>query len=191
MAVDRYYNFFRIVDTNFQVEASGLKKNTLFTFHFADMDKSAECKPFGKEIGDPLYSDANGKLKFSFYFNFDERTGYTGSHYDDTYYIDGDQLGGDYNQLFYQFDLGTYISPEPRQRTLENLVQLKTGDGKVVASASLTGTSNFNINYMYYAGIGDSNYNSISDFRFWAPQWFLDAYGLDRPNYDGGGGGAV
>lgn len=182
MAIDIGYWFYRIIDTKFEVEASGLKKNTLFTFHFAGMDKSNECKPFGKEIGDPLYSDANGKLKFEFYFNFDEKTGYSGTHYDDTYYQDPTELGGDYNQLLLQFDLGIYSTPGIRRRTLNNLVQLKTSDGKVAARASLIGSTDMDYTINMYHGVADPN-GPLRDFRYWAPQWWLDAYGLDRPNY--------
>lgn len=181
MAVDIYYNFYRIVDTTFEVEASGLKKNSRYYFYFGDMDKGNECKPFGGELGDPLYSDANGKLKFNFYFNFDEKTGYTGSHFDDTYYQDGNTLGGEYNQLLFQFDLVVYTVAGPRSKLIRNAVQLKSADGKVVASTNLTGTTNLDYSFTYYSP-GNGN-NQLRDVLYWAPQWWLDAYGLTRPEY--------
>jgi hypothetical protein len=85
---------------NVPADVSGLKAKTNYDFYLDGVQYNWACKPFGRQLGDQLVSDPEGKLKFNFLYDFQYEGNYafdnlpatpvTGSQYNqqetDSYY---------------------------------------------------------------------------------------------------------
>lgn len=52
----------------FDIHITGLRPNTDHKFYIEGVDKTTECKQVGRILGGGLQSDANGELRFTFYY---------------------------------------------------------------------------------------------------------------------------
>ena len=60
---------FSIPDQSFRIECSSLRPYTRYFVVFDKLDFTGFCVQDGKKIGNPLITDAYGKLNFTFYWN--------------------------------------------------------------------------------------------------------------------------
>jgi hypothetical protein len=78
---------------NVPISVTGLKPNTKYDFYLDSVLYTWACKPFGKNLGDNLVSDASGKLTFYFLYDFQ----YEGNYAFDDLPVTP-QTGSQYNQ---------------------------------------------------------------------------------------------
>lgn len=69
----------RIKESDSYFKFVGLKPYTRHYFYYEVLNRSDRCKQFGKKLGDPLITDENGMLEFSFYNTTGIKTDSTGS----------------------------------------------------------------------------------------------------------------
>lgn len=66
--VTREVTHYEIRDQSFRVTCTGLRPSTRHFFYYGDTDLSSRCKPEGGTLGDPLTTNASGRVVFDFYW---------------------------------------------------------------------------------------------------------------------------
>lgn len=93
---------------NVPIDCTGLKPNTKYEFYLDSVLYSWCCKPWGKNLGDALVSDEEGKLSFYFLYDFQ----YEGNYAFDDLPVTP-QTGAQYNQQgvdqFYYFKTNRFV----------------------------------------------------------------------------------
>jgi hypothetical protein len=93
---------------NIPIESGSLKPNTKYDFYLDSILYNWACKPWGKNLGDDLVSDDEGKLYFNFLYDF---------QYEGNYAFDNLPVtpvtGSQYNQQgadqFYYFTTNRFL----------------------------------------------------------------------------------
>ena len=93
---------------NVPIECMGLKPNTKYNFFLDGVDYSWAAKPWGKNLGEDLVSDNEGKLSFYFLYDFQYEGNYAFDNLPATP-VTGTQYNQQGNDQFYYYSTQRFV----------------------------------------------------------------------------------
>jgi hypothetical protein len=129
----------------FTIDVNGLMPSTLHYVFFENTKVAANnLKPLNKALGDPLYTDTNGKLTFVFYFTSPQATVDSSSKYLETI----QRIGGDKKLVIANANSSTTVLPDMYEQTYTSWAS-KMIFFKTSKISELPVSTSYNVSYQY------------------------------------------